>query len=75
LHPGAEISLYAEAAARGAPQAIQVADRFHLPCSLTAAVEHVLGQKRTLLAKAITPVNIEPALVLRQNRSDDESMP
>jgi transposase len=68
LHPGAEIisrdraSLYAEGATRGAPQAIQVADRFHLLCNLTSAVERVLGQKRTLLAKAITPVNVEPVL-------------
>jgi hypothetical protein len=36
-----------------------VADRFHLLCNLTSAVERVLGQKRTLLAKAITPVNVE----------------
>jgi transposase len=65
MHPGAEIisrdraSLYAEGAARGAPQAIQVADRFHLLCNLTSAVERVLAQKRTLLAKAIAPANIE----------------
>jgi transposase len=67
LHPGAEIiscdraSLYAEGAARGAPQAIQVADRFHLLCNLTSAVERVLGQKRLVLARAIEPTNIEPA--------------
>src|SRR5665213_582743 len=58
LHPGTEIisrdraSLYAEGAARGAPQAIQVADRFHLLCNLTSAVERVLEQKRTALAKS-----------------------
>ena len=67
VHPGAEIisrdraSLYAEGATRGAPQAIQVADRFHLLCNLTSAVERVLGQRRALLAKAIAPVNIKPS--------------
>ncbi len=60
-HPGAEIisrdraELYAEGARRGAPQAVQVADRFHLLCNLTSAVERVLEQKRTALATAIVP--------------------
>ena len=67
LHPGAEVisrdrgGLYADGATRGAAQAVQVADRFHLLCNLTSAVERVLEQKRTALAKAIVPVMAEPS--------------
>jgi transposase len=66
-HPGAEVvsrdrgGIYADGATRGAPQAVQVADRFHLLCNLTSAVERVLEQKRTALAKAIVPVAADPS--------------
>lgn len=38
--------LYAEGATKGAPEAVQVADRFHLLCNLTAAAERALHQTR-----------------------------
>ena len=50
--PGIEVvardraGLYAEGATKGAPDAVQVADRFHLLCNLTAAAERALQQKR-----------------------------
>jgi hypothetical protein len=50
---------YAGGANRGAPQAIQVADRFHLLCNLTSAVERVLGTKRSELSKACEPEELK----------------
>jgi len=41
--------LYARAAQRGAPQARQVADRFHLLLNLREAVEHELSRQRSCL--------------------------
>jgi hypothetical protein len=50
---GTVASLYAEGATEGAPQAVQVADRWHLPCNLTSAVERTLEQRRSLLRSAM----------------------
>jgi transposase len=57
-HPSVEIvsrdrsGLYADAVARGAPQAICVADRFHLMKNLREALEKFLLQKGTCLKEA-----------------------
>ncbi len=62
-HPGVEFiardrgGAYAEGARNGAPQAVQVADRFHLLMNVGEALERVLGRKRTLLREAARAVD------------------
>ena len=57
-HPEIEIvsrdraSAYADGARRGAPQAKQVADRFHLLKNLREALENFLGRRYSLLKQA-----------------------
>jgi len=77
-HPTVELitrdrgGTYAEAAYLSAPQAIQIADRFHLVCNLTDALEQLLLRHRSVLheaARASTPRPPEDGVpILRRRR-------
>jgi len=63
-------SIYTDAVTRGAPQATQVADRFHLLCNLGESLETFLLHKRSQLkdaavatAAALAPPPVAPAVV------------
>jgi transposase len=55
--------LYADGARRGAPQARQIADRFHLLKNLGEALERFLQHKRAVIKQAVAP-SAPPALVV-----------
>lgn len=73
LHPGIEIvtrdrsSSYGDAISQGAPQAQQVADRWHLLKNLRDTVEQVLSGHRQCLALKDLPPSVETTAIARAN--------
>jgi len=51
---------YAEAAREGAPQAIQVADRYHLAHNLTETLERIMRRRFPDIQKILTPLQLLP---------------
>jgi transposase len=72
-HPGVElivrdrVEAYAEGARRGAPQALQIADRFHLVHNTSAAMDEFLRGRRRRVELATIP--LEPAPHCHRPRS------
>jgi transposase len=80
-HTGVEIisrdraSLYAEAATRAAPQAVQVADRWHLVHNLTEALIEALAPHHRWLAEVACAVRQQERNAVSGTRQQEEVEP
>jgi transposase len=76
-HPGVEVvsrdrsGTYAEGVARGAPDAVQVADRFHLAKNLGEAVVQVLERHRADLREVVVPAVVSPLAAAGMQQAAD----
>lgn len=78
-HPGAEVisrdrgGEYAKGAALGAPQARQVADRFHLVQNLSEAFERGLDRRRDWFDEAAKASSLDVNGLMQQTQGADEN--
>ena len=77
-HPGVEVisrdrsPVYADGAKRGAPTAVQVADRFHLLQNLRTAFENLLCRQTSVLKHSYQTVMEEALSAIKQRVADQE---